>query len=325
MDSIIRGFPIPLIFLHNRIDIASSRSVRQVVDGQQRLRTILSFVDPGCLTDQDEWDDFVIVRAHNKEYANTHFADLPDEIQSQILQTTLSVNVLPPDIDDVTVLQIFQRMNTTGIKLTDQEVRNGTYFGEFKDVSYSLAYEQNQRWLDWDIFSQQEIAQMKEVEFTSDLLGALIRGVSGRSASQIDALYKEFDDTLPDRDGITDRFRVTLDNIAQIYDGRATEPAPRRFYSTSWLYPLFAVVAGLDDNGRDPRNDLAAGLPASSWHNAVTDRKMLAQAMLEVDRLITTRGALPDELAESLKRQTTHKASRLQRIRLIRSVLDGNV
>jgi len=321
LDSIIRGFPIPLIFLHNRLDVRSSRSVRQVVDGQQRLRTILSFVDPDSVTDRGEWDDFTILRAHNKEFADTRFVDLPSEVQSQILQTSLSVNVLPPDIADVTVLQIFQRMNTTGIKLTDQEIRNGTFFGEFKDLSYGLAYEQNQRWLEWGIFTQQEIAQMQEVEFTSDLLGALIRGVSGRSASQITALYKEFDDSLPNRDALSEQFREGIEALAAVYDGREVEPASRRFRSTSWLYPLFAVVAGLDDAGSDPRNDLTTGLPATTWHEPVTEARALAAALAEVDRLVSTRGALPDELSESLRRQTTHKASRLQRIRLIRSVL----
>ncbi|WP_028281067.1 hypothetical protein [Arthrobacter sp. H5] len=117
---------------------------------------------------------------------------LPDEAQQTILQTSLSVNVLPTDIPDVTILQIFQRMNTTGLRLKDQEVRNGSYFGEFKDASFALAYEQNQRWIEWGLFSRPDVAQMAEVEFTSDLVGALLRGVSGRSAAQITALYRDW-------------------------------------------------------------------------------------------------------------------------------------
>src|SRR5665647_3509530 len=38
MDTIIRGKPIPKIFLRQRIDLASGQSIREVVDGQQRLR-----------------------------------------------------------------------------------------------------------------------------------------------------------------------------------------------------------------------------------------------------------------------------------------------
>lgn len=321
IDSIIRGFPIPLIFLHSRLDVSTSRSVRQVVDGQQRLRTILSFIDPDCIDNPDERDNFRILRSHNKEYAGRTFAELPDEVQADILQTAISVNILPPDVADVTILEIFQRMNTTGLKLTEQEIRNGSYFGEFKDLAYALSYEQNQRWMDWNLFTPQEVAQMQEVEFASDLMGALLRGVSGRSHPQITALYRDYDEAFPQQDRVAADFRESFERLAPLYDGRVDPPLPKRFRSTSWFYPLFAIVSGLSDTGSDPKNDLSNGLPASAQFDFKFPIARLAEALVEVDRRIATKGELPDELAESLRRQTTHKASRLQRIRLVRSVL----
>ncbi|MCK2028326.1 DUF262 domain-containing protein [Microbacterium galbinum] len=321
MDSILKGYPLPLIFLHRRLDIRTSQNVRQVVDGQQRLRTILSFVDPDCLADRDEWDDFRIQRTHNREYAGMSFADLPEHARTTILQTALSVNVLPSDIPDVTILQIFQRMNTTGLKLKDQEVRNGTFFGEFKDVAYSLAYEQNQRWVRWGLFDRQDIGQMAEVEFTSDLLGALMRGVSGKNTAQITKLYRENDEEFRDKDAVSADFRSIFDRLADVYEERLSVPLPDRFRSPAWFYPVFATVAGLPDDGADPRNDYTNALPPTTHASRLDDMRVLAEALVEVDRLISTRGSLPDELAEGLRRQTTHKASRLQRIRLLRSVM----
>jgi len=321
MDSILRGFPLPLIFLHNRLEVSTSRSIRQVVDGQQRLRTILSFIDPDSITDPDEWDDFTILRAHNSQYAGLRFSQLPEEAQTAILSTSISVNVLPPDIGDVTLLQIFQRMNTTGLKLSEQEVRNGTFFGAFKDASYALAYEQNQRWSEWGLFSRQDIAQMFEVEFTSDLMGALIRGVSGRSAPQITNLYREFEEVFPEEERVAAEFRSAVELLAPVYDGRLDWVLPRRFMSTAWFYPLFAIAAGLPDDGRDPRNELLSGLPPSIGYSTSVSPEEIGRALVEIDRRIATRGLLPDDLAESLRRQTTHKASRLQRIRLIRTAL----
>lgn len=321
MDSILRGYPLPLIFLHRRLDITTSKNVRQVVDGQQRLRTILSFVDPDSLDDRDDWDDFRIQRTHNRDYAGMSFADLPDEAKTTILQTSLAVNVLPSDIPDVTILQMFQRMNTTGLKLKEQEVRNGTFFGEFKDVAYALAYEQNQRWIRWGLFDRQDIGQMAEVEFTSDLLGALIRGVSGRSAPQITRLYKDFDENFPQKDAVSADFRNAFDLLSGVYEERLGARLPDRFRSTAWFYPIFATVAGLSDEGSDPRNDYSQGLPPTPNARKLSDLRPLARALTEVDRLIATRGALPEDLAEGLRRQTTHKASRLQRIRLLRSAI----
>src|SRR5665647_2121709 len=60
IDSLLRGYPLPLIFLHNRLDVQRSTTVRQVVDGQQRLRTILAYIDVDCLREVDDWDRFTV-------------------------------------------------------------------------------------------------------------------------------------------------------------------------------------------------------------------------------------------------------------------------
>lgn len=244
IDSLLRGYPLPLVFLHNRLDIASSKTVRQVVDGQQRLRTILSYIDIDTLDKVDDWDRFTVLKSHNREFAGLAFQQLPDDVQTRILQTPLSVNVLPSDIDDVTVLTIFQRMNSTGLKLNNQEIRNATWFGEFKETSYALAYQQNQRWLNWELFSRQDVAQMKEVELTSDLLGLLLNGISVRSKASIDGLYKRFDETIPNKDQVVDQFTATFDKLEHVYGPTGSRSSLRRFRTTAWFYAVFAAASG---------------------------------------------------------------------------------
>lgn len=269
IDSLLRGFPLPLVFLHNRLDVQTSGTVRQVVDGQQRLRTILSYIDidslpPGTV---DDWDRFTVIRAHNREYAGLSFQQLPSDIQGLLLQTQLSVNVLPSDIDDVTVLTIFQRMNSTGFKLNDQEIRNATYFGDFKESAYALAYAQNQRWVNWGIFTRQDVAQMKEVELTSDLMGYLMNGVTARSKAAIDRLYKANDEVFEAREDVEDAFRDTFEKLEQIYGDGGSRSTLRRFRTTAWLYVVFAVasadlraeqiVAGMEQTELDIRGENA--------------------------------------------------------------------
>ena len=43
IDTILRGLPVPKIYLRTRIDVERQVSVREVVDGQQRLKAILDF------------------------------------------------------------------------------------------------------------------------------------------------------------------------------------------------------------------------------------------------------------------------------------------
>jgi hypothetical protein len=43
-------------------------------------------------------------------------------------------------------------MNSTGLKLNSQELRNAAWFGEFKTSMYAISAEQLQRWRKWRIF-----------------------------------------------------------------------------------------------------------------------------------------------------------------------------
>ncbi|HEM5197160.1 TPA: DUF262 domain-containing protein, partial [Streptococcus suis] len=44
IDTIIRGLPIPPIFLRQKIDVGLRKTTREVIDGQQRLRAIIDYV-----------------------------------------------------------------------------------------------------------------------------------------------------------------------------------------------------------------------------------------------------------------------------------------
>jgi hypothetical protein len=303
IDSLIRGFPLPLIFLHSRLDVATSKSIRQVVDGQQRLRTILSFIDIDCIEDAEEWDRFTVLRSHNATYAGLSFQQFPDDIQTLVLQTPLSVNVLPADIDDVTVLTIFQRMNSTGLKLNAQEIRNASYFGEFKDSAYQLAYEQYHRWIGWQLFNIQDLAQMQEVELTSDLMGLLVRGVAARSRATLDALYKSYDKTFPERGEVEQRFRETFDFLDAVYASDATRSGIRRFRSSAWFYAIFALASRSKIEGVTP-GQLSALTPVKLVsHLEAAEVRLRSPEGISEDVLKVLRGATADRRSRIVRAQ----------------------
>lgn len=214
LDTIVRGIPVPIIFLRSRRIGGAVESTREVVDGQQRLRTLISFIEPGLLPDYEkERDEFTMRRSHNSELSGAPFAKLPEDVRAQILDYEFSVHVLPADTDDREILQIFARMNSTGYKLNHQELRNAAYFGDFKSTCYELAYEQLPRWRKWVVFSETDIARMIEVEETSDLVAYMMRGLHGSSQSLLNALYKSHDETFPQRAEVGARFRAVMDRI----------------------------------------------------------------------------------------------------------------
>ena len=68
IDTILKGFPVPIIFLRDMpSDLSTLMAKREVVDGQQRIRTILSFIDKTLVPNFDAArDEFTIARAHSK-------------------------------------------------------------------------------------------------------------------------------------------------------------------------------------------------------------------------------------------------------------------
>ena len=122
-----------------------------------------------------------------------------------MLDYDFSVHVLPADTEDRDVLQIFARMNSTGLKLNDQELRNAEFYGSYKEAAYRLAYEQLGRWRSWGIFSETDIARMLEVEETSDIIcKRLVNGLPaqarmsglGGSRKRLPVMRKQFLDSV---------------------------------------------------------------------------------------------------------------------------------
>ena len=299
LDTIIKGYPIPIIFLREqKTDLATLEHKREVVDGQQRIRTVLAFMDAASLGRQydPQKDSFEIKRAHNKDLAGKAFHELPAEVRQKILDYDFSVQILPSSIDDREVIQIFARMNATGYKLNGQELRNARFFGEFKTSMYRLASEQLPRWEAWDIFSWDNIARMQEVELTSEFAQMMLSGIVGRSQRAIDKLYETKDVNYPEKNEVERRFHMTMDLVD---DNVSSVLAKTVFTKRPLFYALFAATYDrLYGIGSPMRRKKAARLPGG-----------LSERLLSLSESIDG-GNAPTDVQKALERRTTHPSSR---------------
>jgi hypothetical protein len=243
VDTVVRGLPTPVIFIRERVDLETQRTVREVVDGQQRLRTLIGFIDDRALPDFDPArDQFDVKRNHNKAIAGKRFMQLEEEYRSRILGYEFSTHTLPSSMDDRAVLQMFARLNSTGVKLNGQELRNAEYFGVFKGLMYELGYEQLERWRGWRLFSEDDIARMREVEVVSDLAKNMIDGLSGKTQRGLDDLYARYDDRFDGATVLARRFRFIMDQIEEILG----DDLPRTVYrSEVYFVTLFSFFYDL--------------------------------------------------------------------------------
>lgn len=312
IDTVLRGYSVPIIYLQNKQDRESLKLTRLVVDGQQRLRTLFSYIDPQSLTDYDESDKFAILPAHNREYAGVLFRDLPDAARDRIIETELSVHVLPTTLSDRHLLQLFARLNSTGERLNDQELRNAEFHGSFKSLAYSLSYEQVDRWQQWKIFTPRAIAQMKDVELTSELMVAVLYGMQNKSKKQIDDAYRRFDDAFEYSDHVESRLRAGFDDLNEVF---RLLPYRREanMHTQSWLYPLFIAFdlaehkSTLMGPSRDPR---VAEVEKSAARLSASEIRKKAVRVQEA--LIA--GSITDELMKALRGASSDLGSRVARL-----------
>jgi len=310
IDTIARGIPIPIIFLRQRTNLQTLEPLREVVDGQQRLRTVLGFLDKALLKDFDPVrDDFTVRRSHNRDIAGKPFASLSARVRQDILDYEFSVHVLPSDTDDRELLQIFARMNSTGYKLTAQELRNAQFFGDFKTLAYELAHEQLQRWREWRVFSETDIARMTEVEDTSDFMLLMLSGLHAREKTLLDKIYKAHEERFPEAEHVARRFRATMDRIADtvgafipesVFRGRALFNTLFTFYYDT----LYGIGSALDAHSP---GTLPRGVP-----DVVRD----ASARIESQRI-------PEDLAKVLRGASGDLASRRRRLEFLRRLHDN--
>lgn len=231
LDTILRGLPVPLLFIRQQIDPLKKKTVREVVDGQQRLRAVLEF----CIPD-DPKDALQIDRSVHPKYGGKTFEDLPTEAKSSFLSYEFSV-VLLEGASDSEVLDIFARLNTFAQKLNNQELLNAAYYGQFKQTVYGLGYEHLSFWTNMGILSDRKLVRMGEAELVSELLVAMIDGPQTKK-EKVKKFYELHDEDFPQKKTIKKQFKEIIDIISIILGNELKHSI---FSRPAMFYSLFLV------------------------------------------------------------------------------------
>ena len=130
VESVFLGIPIPSLFMATNAD-----SSWELIDGVQRLSTLVHYAgDEKARAKVDLKTDLILngllkLSTFNKK----KFTDLPRTIQLEFLLKPVKITTLSDKSDLNVRFDLFERLNTGGIKLTDQEIRSCIYRGHFND------------------------------------------------------------------------------------------------------------------------------------------------------------------------------------------------
>lgn len=254
IDSILRGYPLPKLLLRTAVDRDSRRTVRDVVDGQQRLRTIIAFSD-GKLA----------LGAKAKDLRGKKYADLDDELKDRFLSYKLTCEQLL-NADDEDVLEVFLRINSYAVPVTEAELRNARFDDAFSDLVKETIPQLGEVWR-LGVISERDRVRMVDQSLVAEGFSFLERGVIDGSEADITRYY-------------------------QLVHSRERDALP----SQELLVGMMNETAGLMDNLRDEplvqRPHFLMALAALMW-----SRRVLPEGRLEFGRLPERDDVLRDPAA----------------------------
>lgn len=116
IESVLLGLPIPFMFFGDCND-----GKMEIIDGAQRVQTLSAFVH----------DELVLSSLPKlTKLRDFRFSDLFEGQQRKFLNKTLRVIVLEESTPSEIRQDIFNRINTSGIKANESEIRRGSYPGK---------------------------------------------------------------------------------------------------------------------------------------------------------------------------------------------------
>ncbi|MBU9165267.1 GmrSD restriction endonuclease domain-containing protein [Burkholderia multivorans] len=145
IDSILRGYPIPLILLATQTTDEGAK-IFEIVDGMQRLNAVFAYIENQFPVNGLYFDVEQLARAkqaaeEGRFSAHTSPEGILDEKScARILEYTFAVTEFPV-VDPAAVNEVFGRINAYGRQLSDQEKRQAGVISPFANFVREIAAE----------------------------------------------------------------------------------------------------------------------------------------------------------------------------------------
>ena len=317
IDTIVRGLPIPPIFMRQRVDVNTKTTNREIIDGQQRVRSILEYVVS---------ESFAIKKSHNRPLGGKKYSELDPDTQEAILEYEILAEVVT-EKDESVIYDMFARLNSNNIVLNPQEIRNSKYWGEFKVLVYRLSSKYRDFFLSSKLLSDSECARMRDSELINSMLILLSEGIVDETPTYIENIYKKYDKDFAISDMIEARFCSIMEIVEKLYE--YFNGATGCFKNKNYFFTMYGVLAnqmyGIPNDTSLTRIDVFSN--SNIFENLPLVYKAFSQFIIDYETNITDKdnayGLYLEytEFAKNHKSRTTNKAEKAQRIRFLNSAI----
>lgn len=242
IDSILKNYPTPAIFMHPIVD-KNGKTKYDIVDGKQRLQAIISFIEGKIpLTSYFAEDRFLDEESRNlaENISGKKFEEIKKEKGSggyvkQFWTYALQIEYLYEDDLDL-VSSAFDRLNRNGEPLNPQELRNAKYSTApllklIKKLS-EISFLRDKR-------ERLKIERMEDEEFVSELLFLVLnKRTLDSTPATLDEQYEKYKDEVELLEEGEKEFHKVIEFMERLqldYEGN------KRLCWTTHLYTLFSI------------------------------------------------------------------------------------
>lgn len=237
LDTILKNYPMPPIFLHQRIDEETGSTKYDVIDGKQRLTAITKFLKGELALPQDFSDGAYGVQ----ELDGIYFKDLEgtlSDYKKQLWRYSITVEYVDTDELDI-IDNIFDRLNRNGEPLEMQELRKAKYH----DTELLSLIERCCQKIDWNTINGIRFNRLQDQEFTSELLFILLEGEvdNGDRNSTLDEKYCEWNSKITKENSKI--YESKFKDVLQYIKNLELDVTKYKITGVSHFYVLFALCA----------------------------------------------------------------------------------
>lgn len=197
IDTILSAYPFPEIYLANgAVNVDTGEGTQLLVDGQQRVTTIVSYFQGDPSTSGATISPYVALERERKE-------------------EFLNYDVAVRDLGSVTpeqIIEVFRRINSTKYDLNEVEVNNAVYAGELMRLASGFA--EHDFFDTHKVFRSSDIKRMGDVRFVLQVLITYLAGYFNRD-DLFEQFLSDYNDQFPQRDEISKRLEVVIDYVEE--------------------------------------------------------------------------------------------------------------
>ena len=289
IDSLLRNFPIPPVFLHRKIDENTGKITFDVIDGKQRLTAISRFIAGEIYASNEYGGEDESDILSGVSFNHLGGSSELNGYKSAFWKYDLPIEYIDPS-DEGLIEMVFDRLNRNGEPLKGQELRNAQYHGSLITAAVDKLSELG--------FWKERLGvadrnRMEDKEFCAEcLLSVYMNDVVGSSQRILDDLYSRYkDEDFSEALQRSEHLTGQIENLGIDYG----------FYRITWvshLYGVWGLALVLDKNSDSISN---YSVELNEFFTALRDKRV-------------GNDDVKDEYRKSMNSRTKERFMRVKRV-----------